>query len=92
MRREADIDAAEVGAIYAEMETGIRALLQSEGADAEDIVIIREIEACYVGQSFRLKLPLRPSTPRSCRTWSRTFTRSTATLTALPMQPNAHSS
>ena len=60
MRREADIDATEVASIYAEMEASIRALLQSEGADDEDIVIIREIEACYVGQSFRLKLPLPP--------------------------------
>lgn len=58
MKPQAAIDAAEIDAIYAEMETAMRALLKSEGAQAADVVLVREIEACYLGQSFRLKMVL----------------------------------
>ena len=60
MRKQDAIDTAEIAAIYAELETAMRALLASEGARPEDITLTREIEACYVGQSFRLKLSPPP--------------------------------
>ena len=47
-----------LSAIYAEMELSVQTLLKAEGVAQADISITREIEMCYVGQSFRLKMPV----------------------------------
>jgi N-methylhydantoinase A/oxoprolinase/acetone carboxylase beta subunit len=39
------------------MEHSVRSLLREEGAKEAGVSIIREVEMCYVGQSFRLKIP-----------------------------------
>jgi N-methylhydantoinase A len=65
MKAEAAADPAELSAIYAEMEAGVRALLRDEGVAAADMVISREVEMCYVGQSFQLKLPVPEAIDRA---------------------------
>jgi len=56
MKTQTTADPAELSAIYLEMEEGVKSLLKAEGVAPADIVITREIEMCYVGQSFRLKM------------------------------------
>ena len=58
MKPETSVDPTELSSVYWEMESGVRSLLLSEGVTDRAIVITREIEMCYVGQSFRLKLPV----------------------------------
>ncbi|MBI1773875.1 MAG: hydantoinase/oxoprolinase family protein [Proteobacteria bacterium] len=55
------VEPKELSSIYAEMETSVRSLLKDEGVAPADTVVTREVEMCYVGQSFRLKMPA-PST------------------------------
>ena len=40
-----------------EMESDIRHLLREEGVAEPDISTVREFDMCYVGQSFRLRVP-----------------------------------
>ena len=57
--READTtDPAELRAVFAELEDGVRALLDEEVMAGQDVTIAREIDMCYVGQSFRLVVPV----------------------------------
>jgi N-methylhydantoinase A len=58
MKTEASADPLELSIIYEEIERSVRALLHAEGVDPRDISITREIEMCYVGQSFQLKMPM----------------------------------
>jgi len=58
MKTQATANPAELSAIYAEMEQSVQTLLKAEGVVPTDIAITREIEMCYVGQSFRLKMPV----------------------------------
>ncbi len=58
MKPEAVAHHEEIAAIYVEMEAPVLALLADEGVSEADIRISREIEMCYVGQSFHLKLPV----------------------------------
>lgn len=53
-------DQTELGSLeatFAEMEDGIKRLLSDEGVDMADVSIVREVDLCYVGQSFRLRIP-----------------------------------
>ena len=57
--READsADPAALRGVFAELEEGVRALLDEEVVAGQDIAITREIDMCYVGQSFRLIVPV----------------------------------
>ena len=58
MKQESAADAAELSTIYFEMVASVRTLLDAEEVVPADISMLREIEICYVGQSFRLKLPV----------------------------------
>ena len=57
--READsADPSELRGVFAELEEGVRALLDEEVVAGQDVAITREIDMCYVGQSFRLIVPV----------------------------------
>jgi len=58
MKPARQTDAAELAAVFGEMEAVTRALLEDEGVGADRIHILREIAMCYVGQSFQLKVPV----------------------------------
>ena len=49
-------DPADLESVYAEMEAATRALLGEEGAGEDDVAMTRQIDMCYVGQSFQLKV------------------------------------
>ena len=51
----AEID--DLNAILDEMESTIRHILREERVAEPDISIVREFDMCYVGQSFRLRIP-----------------------------------
>jgi N-methylhydantoinase A len=58
MKTQAMASPEELSAIYAEMEHGVQKLLGQEGVAPDAIKITCEVEMCYVGQSFRLKMPV----------------------------------
>lgn len=49
-------DGSEMLAIFSQMRTSLEALLREEGVKDQDIVIQCFVDACYVGQSFALKI------------------------------------
>ncbi len=58
MKHQRAADAGEISAIYGEMEEAIGRMLAAEHVAPADRSFLREIEMCYVGQSFHLKLPV----------------------------------
>jgi N-methylhydantoinase A len=53
---------AALRATILEMEDGLRALLREEDVDDADVTTGREFDMCYVGQSFRLRIPWEDDT------------------------------
>ncbi len=58
MTRSEATDPKSLAAVFAEMEAPTRALLAEEGVADDRIEILREIDMCYFGQSFQLRVPL----------------------------------
>jgi N-methylhydantoinase A len=57
MRRLDELDAAQVDALFAELEDAGRAELEQEGLAAESTSFVRKIDLRYVGQSYELTVP-----------------------------------
>jgi len=53
----AGLDADGLGGALDGLETALRALLAEEGVAEADVAITRELEMCYVGQSYHLRVP-----------------------------------
>ena len=51
-------DPQALGTVFGEMEAPTRALLGEEGVSEDRIEIRREIDMCYFGQSFQLRVPM----------------------------------
>ena len=62
LRRVNDIDASEVVARYAALESEVRAELGRDGA-ASTVELRRVADLRYAGQAFELSIPLRPGPP-----------------------------
>jgi N-methylhydantoinase A len=58
MRPADSADADQLTAIFGEMEDATRALLRGEDVPDERTKIRREIDMCYIGQSFQLRILL----------------------------------
>ena len=58
MREAPSAEPEQLRTVFAELEDGVRALLSEEVVAGQDIAITREIDMCYVGQSFRLIVPV----------------------------------
>ena len=58
MTRAAQVDPRAVGVAFGELEAQTRALLRQEGVSEDRIEIRGEIDMCYVGQSFQLRIPV----------------------------------
>jgi N-methylhydantoinase A len=58
MGRADSADPARLAAVFGEMDDATRALLRGEGVPDERTEIRREIDMCYVGQSFQLRVAL----------------------------------
>jgi N-methylhydantoinase A len=54
------VDWAHISALYAEMETGARKLLEQAGAEPEEISIRASADMRHVGQGFEILVPLPP--------------------------------
>ena len=58
MTRADQADPRALEAVFGEMEAPTRALLAQEGVSEDRIEIRREIDMCYFGQSFQLRVPM----------------------------------
>ena len=58
MTRAEHANPERLGKVFDEMETPSRALLGEEGVSDDRIEIRREIDMCYFGQSFQLRVPM----------------------------------
>lgn len=58
MRRHDDADPADIDRHFSEMADAMTALLGSEGVESSKRQIVRQIDMCYVGQSYALRVPL----------------------------------
>ena len=57
MRRADEADPAALAQVFAEMEAANGALLRGEDVPDDQVEIRREIDMCYFGQSFQLRIP-----------------------------------
>ena len=57
MQTTEGVEVVDLQATLDEMESDIRHLLREEGVAELDISTVREFDMCYVGQSFRLRVP-----------------------------------
>jgi len=58
MTKARDADHEELSKVFGEMEEPIRDLLREEEVPDERVEIRREIDMCYFGQSFQLRVPM----------------------------------
>jgi N-methylhydantoinase A len=58
MTRADQADPQALGTVFGEMEAPTRALLDQEGVSEDRIEIRREIDMCYFGQSFQLRVSM----------------------------------
>jgi len=58
MTRADKADPLALESVFGEMETPARALLGQEGVSEDRIEIRREVDMCYYGQSFQLRVPM----------------------------------
>jgi N-methylhydantoinase A len=59
MTKARDADHKELSKVFGEMEAPIRDLLREEEVPDDRVEIRREIDMCYFGQSFQLRVPLK---------------------------------
>jgi N-methylhydantoinase A len=58
MSKAAELDPGRLSATLAEIEAQVTALLREEGVNATDLTVRRELEMCYRGQAYSLKVRL----------------------------------
>ena len=58
LRRSEDLDSAELGALYQEMERDALEEMRGEGLGPESVTLVRTADVRYLGQGYELQIPV----------------------------------